>query len=345
MNVLINENFVTWIINGKQTTVFSDENHYKLVLEAIKNKDEQVLNDIADNRANLVKPLLQKVLGENVVVDDTGAVSVDGKSIPESLSERIINHDKLGLPVEPLINFVRKLRLNPSSRSQLELFDFLKDKGLPIDDDGDFYAYKAVASDYFSKRGGTITLTKGSVKDGKIYNAPGEEIACERSSVDDDRDNECSFGLHAGRLEYATQVYYKTGDKVVILKINPKDVVSVPRDYNATKLRTSAYKVVSDYTGPLPDYHLNQDEYIDEIDDYEDDYFDNYAVCGSSCPCNPIETCKPNLSKGDIVSFKCFGHEFYDVIIGKVQGDRFYGINDDGFGSWDINEVDEWIGV
>ena len=41
--------------------------------------------------------------------------------------------------------------------------------------------------------------------------------------------------------------------KVVIVKVNPKDVVSVPHDCNCQKLRTCAYTVVAEHIGTLGD--------------------------------------------------------------------------------------------
>ena len=58
----------------------------------------------------------------------------------------------------------------------------------------------------------------------------------------DDRRNHCSHGLHVGSLDYASD--FSRG-KLVVVKVNPKDVVSVPSDCACQKCRVSAYKVVS----------------------------------------------------------------------------------------------------
>ena len=42
-----------------------------------------------------------------------------------------------------------------------------------------------------------------------------------------------------------------SGDRVVIVKVNPKDVVSVPTDCECQKVRTCEYQVIADYEGPL----------------------------------------------------------------------------------------------
>ena len=103
-----------------------------------------------------------------------------------------------------------------------------------------------------------------------------------RSKVDDDRARGCSNGLHAGALNYvAGYGSLENGDKIVIVKINPADVVSVPSDCNCEKLRTCRYEVVGEYQGellkPLYSANFTEDEYADDEDyDIRDDYWDQF---------------------------------------------------------------------
>ena len=60
------------------------------------------------------------------------------------------------------------------------------------------------------------------------------------------------YGLHAGALNYvASYGSVESNDRIVIVKINPADVVSVPSDCNCEKLRTCRYEVVGEYQGEL----------------------------------------------------------------------------------------------
>jgi hypothetical protein len=98
-----------------------------------------------------------------------------------------------------------------------------------------------------------------------------------RSKVDDDRGRGCSNGLHAGALNYvAGYGSLESGDKIVIVKINPADVVSVPSDCNYEKLRTCRYEVVGEYQGellkPLYSSVFTEDDYDDDEEDLNDDY-------------------------------------------------------------------------
>jgi acyl carrier protein len=64
--------------------------------------------------------------------------------------------------------------------------------------------------------------------------------------VDDVADNHCSYGLH-----FCSQSYLQKfgGDRIVILKINPRDVVSIPTDYNHAKGRCCRYEVIGELAG------------------------------------------------------------------------------------------------
>jgi hypothetical protein len=178
-----------------------------------------------------------------------------------------------GLPFQPLVNFLDNLMENPSMQSQTELYDFLEHQYLPITEDGHFLAYKAVRNDYMDKYAGTFDNRVGSI--------------CEmrRAKVDDNRGVGCSQGLHAGALNYvASYGSVDSGDKIVIVKINPKDVVSVPNDCNCEKLRTCRYEVVGEYQGellkPLYKSEFSEDNYDDEeealYDEYDDAYWNSF---------------------------------------------------------------------
>jgi hypothetical protein len=63
--------------------------------------------------------------------------------------------------------------------------------------------------------------------------------------------NTCSTGLHFCSKEYLDH-FGGHDSRTVILKINPRDVVSIPADYNATKGRTCRYEVIGEL-GVHPD--------------------------------------------------------------------------------------------
>ena len=258
---------LTLIINNKAHQVLPDHINYRLILEALPTATNDELAELVD---------IEKAVSnfsDGLVEVKNGKVYYQNEEVHGSISKRILEFMSKGLPFQPLVNFLNNLMENPSMQSQKELYDFLEHELLPITEDGCFLAYKAVRSDYMDKYAG------------KFDNHVGKICEMQRAKVDDNRSVGCSQGLHAGALNYvAGYGNADAGDRIVIVKIHPKDVVSVPSDCNHEKLRTCKYEVVGEYQGellkPLYKSDFNEDEYYDEeedlYDEYDDAYWDQY---------------------------------------------------------------------
>ena len=256
---------LTLILDNKTYQVLPDHINYKLILEALPNGTSEELLEIVDVEKAVA------VFSDGLVKINDGQITYEGEVVHGSIGKRILEFMNKGLPFQPLIKFLDNLMQNPSMQSQKELYDFLEHENLPITEDGCFLAYKAVRSDFMDKYVG------------KFDNSVGNVVKMNRAKVDDDRARGCSDGLHAGALNYvAGYGSVEGGDRIVIVKINPADVVSVPSDCNCEKLRTCKYEVVGEYRGeltrPLYSSVLTEDDYEDEDDDYgiDNDYWDNF---------------------------------------------------------------------
>jgi len=260
---------LTVILKNKAHQVIPDHTNYKLILEALPTATEDELLELVD----IEKAVASFSDGQVSIVN--GKVMFEGEEVHGSISKRIIEFMSKGLPFEPLVKFLENLMENPSMQSQQELYDFLEHENLPITEDGCFLAYKAVNSDFKDKWKGTF--------DNKV----GQVCEMRRAKVDDNRGRGCSAGLHAGALNYvANYGNVDAGDNIVIVKINPEDVVSVPSDCNCEKLRTCKYEVVGLYQGELPkplykaefeaDSYVDDDEYSTVYDEYDEDYWDQF---------------------------------------------------------------------
>jgi hypothetical protein len=129
---------------------------------------------------------------------------------------------------------MENLMTNPSKRAVDELYGFLEKNSLPITPDGHFLAYKKVRNDYLDIHSGTMD------------NSVGKIVEMERNEVDDNKDRTCSSGLHFCSQDYLPHFGNGSDNRVVILKINPRDVVSIPSDYNNAKGRACRYEVVGE---------------------------------------------------------------------------------------------------
>ena len=87
----------------------------------------------------------------------------------------------------------------------------------------------------------------GTTHIGHIPNPPGAVVEMPRTQVSDDRHNGCTTGLHVGTWDYASAF----GPKTLIVSVNPRDVVSVPKDCGYQKLRTCRYTVLDAVRNPL----------------------------------------------------------------------------------------------
>ncbi len=74
-------------------------------------------------------------------------------------------------------------------------------------------------------------------------NSIGATPTMPRNMVNDNRDQVCSSGLHFCGREYLTAF---NGARTVVVKINPKNVVSIPTDYNNAKGRACTYEIVQE---------------------------------------------------------------------------------------------------
>ncbi len=254
---------LTLILSNKAYQVLPDHVNYRMILEALPTASQDELLELVD-----IEKAVSSFSDGRVEVKN-GKVLFDGDEVHGSISKRILEFMSKGLPFQPLVNFLNNLMENPSMQSQKELYDFLEHEHLPITEDGHFLAYKAVRSDFMDKYAG------------KFDNHVGKVCEMVRAKVDDNRSIGCSQGLHAGALNYvANYGSADNGDHIMIVKINPRDVVSVPNDCNCEKLRTCRYEVVGEYQGellkPLYKAEFSDDEYYDEEEELYDEYDDAY---------------------------------------------------------------------
>ena len=179
---------------------------------------------------------LRRYMYGNIVVNEDGEATYKGRPLAHSVLNKILEFMKAGLPYEPLVAFLDRLLENPSFHSVTQLYEFLVHEDITIDAQGFLVCYKAVRSDYMDKHSG------------RFSNLPGEAPCEDRNQVDDNPDAPCSRGLHVGSIKYVRGFADHGSDRIIMVRVNPKDVVSVPRDYSAQKMRVCTYTVLEDVT-------------------------------------------------------------------------------------------------
>jgi len=233
LNALIKtDESITAVIDGVPKTMTQNHPSFTEALTCLATGDIDTLDALFDVSTSITRKFDSDGV-EGIEIAD-GVIYYDGEPIHNYVVDRIFEFMQEGLPFKPVAQFLIKLMENPSRRAVEELYKFLEHKNLPICEDGDFLAYKSVREDYKDHHSGTF------------YNGVGEVLEMPRNAVCDDADVGCSFGFHAGSYEYAKN-FGCGNSRLVIVKINPADVVSVPKDCDCQKLRTSRYEVVKDF--------------------------------------------------------------------------------------------------
>lgn len=163
--------------------------------------------------------------------------------------------------------FVENLYANTSAFVRDQLFGWftyenIHGHGFTLTEDGCFLGYKGLKGTPeapVSIARGTAVVN-GVEYNGTIPNPPGALVEMARSQVQDDPSVGCSTGLHVGTYAYA-----KSWSRGVLttVKVNPRDVVSVPTECDAQKIRTCRYTVVDHVDLPLNSLTV----YSDDVED------------------------------------------------------------------------------
>jgi len=236
---LIQGSAVVVIVDNKSYTINKDSHiSYAKIVDAIKSEDWDTVRELVEPKVVIIN------YGKGNIKIENNVIYWKNEVFHNSLATRMIKMFQEGFPIDPMIKFMGNLLENPSARSVEQLYGFLDKNGLPITDDGHFLAYKKVNKDY------------KDIYTGKIDNSVGQLVEMERNKVNDNPDQTCSYGLHFCSQSYLGS-FGSSGDPVMILKINPKDVVSIPSDYNGSKGRCCKYEVVGEVGKSVDDEDFN----------------------------------------------------------------------------------------
>jgi hypothetical protein len=222
---LITDNTITIFADGTTVSITKDSPTFGSVLAAIKSEDWDGAIALASPKA-MVSAYTS---GHMDIVN--GVLTRNGKEIDHAMVPHILKLHADGFNVEPLIAFLDKVLMNPSMRSRNQIWRFVSFNNITITPEGDLLFYKKVTDTYFDVHTGKTNCYR-----------PGTTHTMPREMVDDDPESTCSVGLHVCSHEYLKKF---GGSRTVVCKVNPRDIVSVPIDYNNTKVRVCELYVVS----------------------------------------------------------------------------------------------------
>lgn len=234
-------------VDGVQYVIGNDHPNFGKIKDAVSRGDYDAIADLADIRSAVRKWMSKGA--EFALVNDR--IELNGDPFSEAVTDKVLNMIDAGNTPDPLFNFLRKVRENPAKHAQDELLLFCVANGFMIHEDGDVLAYKSVRGNYTD------------IHSGKFRNAVGDVVTMPRHQVDDNREQTCSSGLHFASHDYASTwagAIDGVSRRLMVMKIHPKDVVSIPNDYNNQKGRCARYEVIAELGGePLPKQEVYTD--------------------------------------------------------------------------------------
>lgn len=224
---------ITVIVNGKPHSVQKGAANFEGLRSAIIKEDWGAV----PGYLTIAKGIETWAKGNFSVQGE--AILFKGEAIPDTLAKRVHQMVQRAEDPSPLFKFWERLDRNTSYRSVQQLYTFLVHEGIALDEEGYLLAYKAVRQDYKDFHTGT--------EDNSVGSAP----EMPRNKISDDPKEACHYGYHVGALRYA-QSFGDDTRRIVICRVDPADVVCVPYDSNAEKMRVCKYEVIGNYGSQLP---------------------------------------------------------------------------------------------
>lgn len=260
LNYIINDQTIwVWLVdaNGqKMSGTFlkeEDPTTFGSMESALANKQMNKVKELVSLKFDLIQAI--NTFGDGKINFQDGDLfyineAGDTNPIDTKLTAKIKDLIRAGSNAEVLVRFLDNLVDNPCKRAQRDFYDFMIVNNLAMTEDGHFLAYKIVRDDFKDLYTGTMD------------NSPGKVVSIDRSKVDSNPDRTCSHGLHICSKDYLPQYggFYGKGspNKILVVKVNPKDVVAFPKDYNNAKARVASYTVVGEFVQSNAEYLKEQ---------------------------------------------------------------------------------------
>lgn len=242
----------TFLLNGKIQQYALKENQKEKILEELGISEEEFIKNLqlnSEDTFNKISDFIRKIILPKISkdVEENSNKEIDVNELPNTLKDFLIEMKRKNAYDEGLlawIEFAKKLKNNVDPYIREQLFDwlqYLQEEGsLAITSTGNIVGYKGVKKDFTSIHKGEGFVNDVFYEDNYLDNSPGNLVQMRREKVEADPNSACSYGLHAGSWQYANNF----GEVVVLVEIDPRDVVSIPKDCQSQKLRCSQYQVI-----------------------------------------------------------------------------------------------------
>lgn len=231
---LISPRNITVTIDNKTQVINRSDSAADRIIELLKKNDWRSVYNLLNRSVSI------PVFMDGTVQVKNGVVFNKGNVVHNLIAQRILEFMADGSPHRPLVKFLQKIEENPDERCKNSLYQFIEDYGIPLDESGCIVGYKSLQPDFTDWFSGKIKHKVGkSVRWGTHKG--------EREINDGDYGLDCAdSGYHVGNFDYANN-FGEKGRVLCLVKVHPKDVISVPNEASMGKIRVKNYYVMGIY--------------------------------------------------------------------------------------------------
>lgn len=211
----------------------------------------EISEDVKDGRYNAayekmdIKTAIENY-SEGFLKIVNGDIHYNGQQVNNKLGSKIVKMMADGNEsFKAFALFFVKAMENPSKDSREQLMGFVAADDIKISEDGEVLAYKNVKSNYQPSRIGMYDEADVYHADEFYTNRIGDVCSMPRGLVEDNKNITCAHGLHIASLNYLISCWGFSGHNMLV-KVHPRDVVSIPTDYNNSKGRVCRYEVIAE---------------------------------------------------------------------------------------------------
>lgn len=323
-------------LEGKPVSLDKASDEGRAVLEVLRrNGTEAEVQEAIFSVRGKVEAAIDRSLNCNLKIQG-GVLLYQDEPMESVLSDMTVNMAREGFDLQPMVLFCESLMRNPDYRVTQQLMGFLVAGKIAITARGSFMVYKYVNDDFYDAFTGKTFL-----------NTPGSVITMPRNRVNNDPTQTCSHGLHVCSFAYLPN-YARGCGRVMACEVFPEHVVSIPTDYNNTKMRvcqyrvdhelTDMYKAQIDVLGNTSVYASGQPFVINEVDEFgnesEVEGFDTLVEAAKALD-SIAERCSEDVTLQLV-------NTVTDVIVDERQGTITAEISSDSDKPFVINELDEY---
>jgi hypothetical protein len=244
--IVLGDGSISLTIHGEGISIPVDHPNRQTIYNAVVDRKLHLIPDLID-----IGKVIEDQASGRVSVKD-GVVYFNDRPMHNSLTDRLLDQLAEGETCEPMMAYLDNLGDNPSTRAVGELYAFQQANDLPITEDGHGMGYKIINKDWTDCYTGTISNHIGAV------------VSMDRKAVNSNSEQTCSTGLHVCSQGYLDSFFASSSKRVVLVKFNPRDVVSIPTDYDNSKMRVCRYQVVKELVNNRTGDALKTTVYRDE---------------------------------------------------------------------------------